>query len=1513
MRKHLLFIMFLVALLGTFTTAFAENYVIGSGTTSGYYLPAYGYYDYSWGKMIYLASELTTAGMAADTEITGIGFNVANTPANFEMLDQRIYLRQTSQSIYGTATDETGTGYPNNANFNQVFQASYTYNGGGWHYLFFNEPFVWDGTSNIEILYESWDTYGVSGYPTFRYTSTSSNYRGVYKYQDGSFPTTYGSRTYNRPNITFITPSVDPPQAATLNYPADGGSALMSAILSWTPGGGMPTSYNVYLGTSESPDFVQNQVSTSYAPVLEEDTTYYWQIVPVNANGEAEGCPVWSFHTPRSTQLAEDFEVSVPAPGWANPGSWFRTVTTYKTGIAGMYKGCSSSTQYTISMPKLSIDEASTLDFWTSASSTSAILQIVYSEDRLNWTQLGENITYASVSGFSYMSIDLSQLAGNDYYLGFRTGLATGSVYIDALVGPEITQEIPGPVTQSLPADLATGIFERPTFTWTAPVTGGLPIGYNIYCDTNPDPYTLIGTTTALTYTSTVTLDYNTQYYWKVAAYNMVGESESNLVRSFTVREDPTIYPPATQDFATFPPANWVKLSGLLTDPITLTSTTSGWVSDGFANVGSSGSAKINIFGTSYKYWLVTPQINLGSSKAEWNLEFNLALTDYGTTGSPELTGTDDKFAVVISTDGGATWSTANILRLWDNAGSSYVYNNISYTGELVSISLAGYSGAIAIGFYGESTVSNADNDLFVDNFAIIQAGAPPTAPTAGVPSNNATDVYTNTNLSWSGASGNPTGYLVYMGTSPELEQVADVSTPIYDPAELLNYGTTYYWRVDTYNEYGSTEGPVWQFTTVADPTIYAENLPYYQNFDGVTAPALPLDWSKVVSAITTYAYVQTYTTSTPRSAPNHIYMTNSSDAAANLILISPPIDPELNTIRTRFWAKGSSGYVLNAGTVDTEGVFTLHQAINLSSTYAEYTVDFSSYEGSNKQIAFQHGLGGTYRSIYIDDLMIEAIPTTPVFTVNPTTKNFGTVAISSSISQVFTVTNTGLGTLTIASSEITGTNSNQFTLTDANSYPVYLDTNQSITLTAVFIPNIEGNLVANLTIIDDLGKALHNVPLEGVGTDAPNAGGGDTASTAGGYYFANNVSISAPTQPGYSWVQQTTNAVTETPTGGSLDDGYWTVPIGFEFMFYGNVYSSLNICTNGFVNFGTGVTTYSNTTIPAVATPNNAIYLFWDDLEYYPGFSNVYYGGDANSFTITYSDMGRTGADYNPDASVTAQIVIYSNGKFQLSYQDITGTSATHTPTIGIENADGTKGIQYHYNGVGGPYSTDAKGGGVTIMFGENPQTLPVELTSFTATAMANSFVTISWMVASETDHLGYNILRNTANDLSNAIQINAEAISTGDQIGSQINYSYPDYEVEAGNNYYYWLQSLDMSGISTFFGPLMVSMTTGPQDPGTPAIPVVTSLNNAYPNPFNPNTTISYSMADAGNARIDIYNLRGQILRSFERDHANAGNYSFNWDGKDASGNFVGSGIYLYRMTSGNYSATKKLILSK
>ena len=147
--------------------------------------------------------------------------------------------------------------------------------------------------------------------------------------------------------------------------------------------------------------------------------------------------------------------------------------------------------------------------------------------------------------------------------------------------------------------------------------------------------------------------------------------------------------------------------------------------------------------------------------------------------------------------------------------------------------------------------------------------------------------------------------------------------------------------------------------------TIYAEDLPYSQNFDGVTAPALPLGWTSFINSTSTFAAVQTYTSSTPYSVPNHIYIYNSSDTNAKLILISPMIDVPLNTLRTSFYAKGSSGYTLNLGTMSdptNDATFTSFATINLTSTYTKYTINLNSYTGSDQYLAFKHGLGGTYR-----------------------------------------------------------------------------------------------------------------------------------------------------------------------------------------------------------------------------------------------------------------------------------------------------------------------------------------------------------------------------------------------------------------------------------------------------------------------------------------------------------------------------------------------------------------------
>jgi len=93
---------------------------------------------------------------------------------------------------------------------------------------------------------------------------------------------------------------------------------------------------------------------------------------------------------------------------------------------------------------------------------------------------------------------------------------------------------------------------------------------------------------------------------------------------------------------------------------------------------------------------------------------------------------------------------------------------------------------------------------------------------------------------------------------------------------------------------------------------------------------------------------------------------------------------------------------------------------------------------------------------------------------------------------------------------------------------------------------------------------------------------------------------------------------------------------------------------------------------------------------------------------------------------------------------------------------------------------------------------------------------------------------------------------------------------------------------------------------------IPVsATILSGNYPNPFNPETTISYSVKDRSPVRIEIYNLKGQKIRTLVNQDQTPGHYRIVWNGKDESGSSVGSGVYFYRMQAGSYSSTRKMLL--
>jgi len=107
-------------------------------------------------------------------------------------------------------------------------------------------------------------------------------------------------------------------------------------------------------------------------------------------------------------------------------------------------------------------------------------------------------------------------------------------------------------------------------------------------------------------------------------------------------------------------------------------------------------------------------------------------------------------------------------------------------------------------------------------------------------------------------------------------------------------------------------------------------------------------------------------------------------------------------------------------------------------------------------------------------------------------------------------------------------------------------------------------------------------------------------------------------------------------------------------------------------------------------------------------------------------------------------------------------------------------------------------------------------------------------------------------------------------------------------------------------------LNFTLNPASNDNEVIPVtVTALKANYPNPFNPETTISYDIKDAGKVRLDVYNLKGQLVRTLVDQAQASGRYRIVFDAHDNNGNPLSSGIYLYRLRAANHQSTRKMML--
>jgi hypothetical protein len=221
----------------------------------------------------------------------------------------------------------------------------------------------------------------------------------------------------------------------------------------------------------------------------------------------------------------------------------------------------------------------------------------------------------------------------------------------------------------------------------------------------------------------------------------------------------------------------------------------------------------------------------------------------------------------------------------------------------------------------------------------------------------------------------------------------------------------------------------------------------------------------------------------------------------------------------------------------------------------------------------------------------------------------------------------------------------------------------------------------------------------------------------------------------------------------------------------------------------------------------------------------------------------------------------------------------------------------------------TGSKGDDTFVVNNGQSSTLPVELSSFEATFSNKNYVNLVWTTQSETDFMGFDIMRSINENISEAIKVNATLIS-GTNSSQENTYSFTDKEIELNQTYYYWLRILNNNGSIEFTNPRTVS-TFGNNE--APDIPEITKLENAFPNPFNPETHIKFSISENSHVNLTIYNVLGQKVKTFYNEEMKAGNYSVTWKGLDSNKLKCSSGIYFYKLQTENYKAIKKMLLLK
>ncbi len=209
----------------------------------------------------------------------------------------------------------------------------------------------------------------------------------------------------------------------------------------------------------------------------------------------------------------------------------------------------------------------------------------------------------------------------------------------------------------------------------------------------------------------------------------------------------------------------------------------------------------------------------------------------------------------------------------------------------------------------------------------------------------------------------------------------------------------------------------------------------------------------------------------------------------------------------------------------------------------------------------------------------------------------------------------------------------------------------------------------------------------------------------------------------------------------------------------------------------------------------------------------------------------------------------------------------------------------------VCGGYIGDAGGCSIKLVL---EGTVAVFVPELAVSASALS-ITLDWETGAEQTDLVFNVYR-AEKGVGDFEKLNDTPI-----VGSG-HLSYVDRTAAPGKTYSYAIGVLD-GETERLSAPVEASLAQS----------LELRLSQSYPNPFNPRTTIAFTLPERAHVTLGIYDVQGKALRVLVDEVLNAGVKEYEWDGRDASGTLVGSGVYFCRLGVGNRLLTEKLVFLK